>query len=633
MSQIEYYMNKIILPLFFLISGLLFSQTNVHRVQPKETLYGLSKQYKMSQEELKEANPFLKKRGLQVGDILNIPGKNKPNVVDSPVNEIEEVHVKNYEDDDFYFRVIKPKETLYSLSKEYKVTQDAIKSLNPFIERRGLQVGDVVRIAREGETKTESKSPKGFHKVEEGETVYSIAKKNNVEPADIYAANRGLQKDGLKKDSYIKVPVDNIKVGANDFKHTVKSKETIFSILKKYDITLTELLESNPDLSNGLKAGMELNIPFVKGADMAYLNVKEEAKVKKGNYSASTDGHINIAMILPFYLNEKKSYKGERTIAKEFYMGAQVALDELIKKGKKINLKVIDSQNDNSIIDNFIKSDDIYKYDALIGPFFQEGLIHTAQTLEKLKTPIFSPVINTETVDLFGNVYIPTPKDEYSADIIAEEIIKDYKGEKIQLLTTKEEKNLANYLKKLLSKKIKNKQIEIISDVNEIAPKIEMKGDEKQVTPVIAVLVSENNVLGKKYVESILKLKPEEIKGYSVFFVPALDVFDTSNISNINALKKINFVYTASRMINSFGQSEKQILSSFENKYCQLPTKYMALGYDIMYDVVDRMNESGVISKFDEKRVETRLAGKFSYEKSPTGEAKVNKSIRVIRLN
>lgn len=636
-------MKKIVLPLFFLISVLMLGQTRTHNVQAKETIYGLSKRYKITQEALKKANPFLYKRQLQKGDVLTIPGNgdNAAAEVDAPqqIQRESTPKFKNYQDDEFYYRVIEPKENLYSLAKEYQTSQETIKSLNPFVAERGLQVGDVLRIPKE-KVLTNQENPKGLHKVNPGETVYTIAKKNDLEPADVYAANRDLQKEGLKVEEYIKIPEKKrVTFENSQFKHKVQPKETIFSILRKYDITLTELLESNPALSNGLKSGMTLEIPTEKGANLADLNL-EQMELK--DYDASKDEQINVALILPFYLNQPNSYKGERQVAKEFYMGAQVALDELIKRGKKINVKIVDSENSNTTVDRFIKSNEIYKYDALIGPFFQDGLLHTAQTLEKLNIPIFSPVVNTEILEQFENIYLPTPRDQYSADIIAEEIAKRYQGEPIQLLTTSGEKNVAEYLKLKLIKVLKTNRVEVITNADYITLDKEMvsgkdeNGNETKVEitkPAIAVLVSEDNVLGRSYIDNLLNQDLDKIKGYSVFFVPAIDVFDASNAVTINKLKKINFVYTASRMINSFGQSEKEVLNAFDEKFCQLPTKYMAMGYDIMFDVVDRMNRNGFISDFDAKRVETRLSGKFSYEQSEKGKAKLNKAIRIIRLN
>lgn len=205
-------MKKILVTISFLMVSFIFGQVKEHVVQPKETVYGISRTYGISQAELKKANPFLSNRGLQIGDVLVIP--NQGQVVSAGTNEVEKVEVKDYEDDNFYYRVIKPKETLYRLSKDYNTSQATIKSLNSYIEERGLQPGDVVRIPKAQSTPKQSTTevvkntptPDGMYEVKAGDTVYSIAKDNKLSVADIYAANKGVQTDGLRIGSYIKIP-------------------------------------------------------------------------------------------------------------------------------------------------------------------------------------------------------------------------------------------------------------------------------------------------------------------------------------------------------------------------------------------------------------------------------------------
>lgn len=134
-------MKKLLVSLCLILSIYTFSQVTTHTVQAQETVYGISTLYGISQQELIDANPFLNERVLQIGDVLNIPGQVSPDISTLPQEEISD-----HEDDEFYYRVIKPQENLYRLSTEYNVSQEIIKNLNPFIETRGLQVNDVVRI-------------------------------------------------------------------------------------------------------------------------------------------------------------------------------------------------------------------------------------------------------------------------------------------------------------------------------------------------------------------------------------------------------------------------------------------------------------------------------------------------------
>ena len=43
--------------------------------------------------------------------------------------------------------------------------------------------------------------------------------------------------------------------------YTIQKKETMYRICRKFDISSVELLRLNPELKNGVKAGMVIKIP------------------------------------------------------------------------------------------------------------------------------------------------------------------------------------------------------------------------------------------------------------------------------------------------------------------------------------------------------------------------------------
>lgn len=64
----------------------------------------------------------------------------------------------------------------------------------------------------------------------------------------------------------------------------------------------------------------------------------------------------------------------------------------------------------------------------------------TAQRLEKKRNSCFSPVVSSDRLSAYSNMYMATPRDEHAADILVAEIVKKYRGEKIKILTTKKNK-------------------------------------------------------------------------------------------------------------------------------------------------------------------------------------------------
>lgn len=121
-----------------------------HKVKAGETLYGLSKLYNVSVDELKNANTILMNNNLQAGQTLVIPdgtivGNNKNDSVVQQKKEVQSVTIKQNAGEIFKHTVA-PKETLYGLSKKYNVSIDAILSQNERVLKNGLQAGQVLTI-------------------------------------------------------------------------------------------------------------------------------------------------------------------------------------------------------------------------------------------------------------------------------------------------------------------------------------------------------------------------------------------------------------------------------------------------------------------------------------------------------
>ena len=85
-------------------------------------------------------------------------------------------------------------ETLYSLSKKYQTTVDLLLRLNPDIINNNLETGSMIRVpfvedAAIPDEKLSSHDRAVMHKVEKGETVYSLSKKFNTDVTTILMWN------------------------------------------------------------------------------------------------------------------------------------------------------------------------------------------------------------------------------------------------------------------------------------------------------------------------------------------------------------------------------------------------------------------------------------------------------------
>ena len=139
----------------------------IHRIDKKETLYGISKRYGVPITAILEQNPTAD-GGLASGQILKIPYVPKAKVQQSG-NRIHKVA---------------PKETLFSISKLYDVSVDEIKAWNN-LKDNSLATGQELIIKKKttviaSTPAPEVKSPKGVHTVAAKETLYSIARQYGI---------------------------------------------------------------------------------------------------------------------------------------------------------------------------------------------------------------------------------------------------------------------------------------------------------------------------------------------------------------------------------------------------------------------------------------------------------------------
>jgi LysM repeat protein len=108
-----------------------------------ETLYGISKKFQVTLDELYKANPGLKEKGLQARQNLVIPAlgtvfENQP----KPTETVE----KKSEVKETITHLVKKGETLYSLSRQYGVSVELITRQNEKVLQRGLQAGQTLTI-------------------------------------------------------------------------------------------------------------------------------------------------------------------------------------------------------------------------------------------------------------------------------------------------------------------------------------------------------------------------------------------------------------------------------------------------------------------------------------------------------
>lgn len=131
------------------------------------------------------------------------------------------------------------------------------------------------------------------HRVQPGETIYSISKAFGIEQGELVKANPVLV-HGLKVGQELQIPVvedegqDEL---PNFIRYKVKRNNTLHYIAKQYDVEIEDILKYNPEAGNGIKPGQILRIP-VK-ADLDRMAAKAAA-AKTHAAAATSQGKVHL---------------------------------------------------------------------------------------------------------------------------------------------------------------------------------------------------------------------------------------------------------------------------------------------------------------------------------------------------
>lgn len=549
-------------------------------LQPKQTIYGITKQYRISETDLRKLNPDLESH-MKIGDEITLPlesikkyGAGQQAVVPTvkPEEKMVETPAVTASEGEY---IVQQKDNYYKISKQFDLTREELFALNPGLEEKGLKPGDKISVKKSGS--------------------------GNESGADVFGESKNSK---AKMDSGNESSSTNTIAAADDYvTYTVQQGDTVFSIVNKFGISIDELIALNPELSRGLKAGMVLKI---KKLDPAYVKKNGDA--------------LSVVVMLPFgYSTGETQY---RTMALDFLTGAKLAIERNAGNGLKLDVKIVDSGNEASFRNSLtqINPDNT---DLIIGPFFKSNVVDVLDFTKNQKIPVVAPFANSPELYNYSSLIIVETNEQTYADKIVEEVKATYSDQKIYILADAKKEN-ANYIKAGLEKVLKNPNVVIVNSAADI--QLDQNMMTGQSAPVIAVLASDNDGVGEAFANKVIALSKEVqgVKAFSMHYVPAFD-------KKADDLVLANLVYLMDRKINTEGNFEKEILATYKSKYCKTPPKYAIIGFDIVNDMLTRENKKGEIFR-QMNKVQTQLATKFEFVKSKANGAYVNTGYRVIRL-
>lgn len=239
--------------------------------------------------------------------------------------------------------VVRPGDTLYSISKFYGVTVEAIQAANPSIEGTNIPTGMKLVIPdAAAETTTEQKTAE---QIKSAKSALSFTNK----------------KEG-KKDNDKEVTID-------------RSSPTVIIGDSK----------STPSVN------------FTNKPALPTYNV-----MGNGHW---TDGTLTLAVILPFNLNAKTADEQKVQMRSvEFYEGVLMAVDEVQQMGRRVSVLAFDLGTES--IHSILQNQGLLSADFIIGPMDEASLKPVADWGEEHGTPVVSPfVFNASFIDQYEHLF------------------------------------------------------------------------------------------------------------------------------------------------------------------------------------------------------------------------------------
>ncbi|TRZ42002.1 LysM peptidoglycan-binding domain-containing protein [Robertkochia solimangrovi] len=330
--------------------------------------------------------------------------------------------------------VVKAGETLYSISRAYDLTVEALLALNPRPE-------EIIYVGESLIVKSGTVNPTTYI-VQPGDTKSAISQRFNITIKDLDAMNPGIS-DGLKSGEMIRL----IPVSEEPGVYIIQPGDTKFSLARKYGVSIGELERANPNIVPVLMAGDRLVNPrstevpkFEKPTSVTTTkpNVKPDTTpvsivekdpvvppVKTGPQKSVSGNMVNsvvsgskarLVFLLPFSESQFSSKDVESAESEDikrnyqFYQGASLAMEAVKLKGVDVqpSIATIAAQTDAATVKAMLEKYNWDNSQAIISPYFDYPTKAAAEVVVAAGIPVITASNNPDFTGI-NNIYEGVP--------------------------------------------------------------------------------------------------------------------------------------------------------------------------------------------------------------------------------
>ena len=503
----------------------------------------------------------------------------------------------------FYVHTVQAGQTLYSLAREYGVSEQVILEYNPEAAD-GLRTDQTLKIPFRAEAPADSRSERKLrrtfdtHSVSQGETLYAISRRYEISVATIIEDNPNLDPAQLRIGEKILIrkramgkadehtSLDELEAykeslnrvaGEGLAYHVVHPGETVYSLARRFGTTETELCDLNGIRPGELRAGAIIKVPAGDGDGEQEMIVAGDT-IEAGGFAndraeeitfraLSKRDPVRIALLLPL------TAKGETNVNYlEFYQGFLLGVDRLRRDGRSVRLDVFDTAHDPAKVATLVADSALARSQLIVGPVYEDELAPVLRIAEQEGIPVVSPLAtidHTHSDVLFQMA--PDPARKYAK--LARPLNS---GRRVVLIYSQHTDTAFEQAVKALIPDVgyetfryeQGSNIGSILSARDSALLVVLSGKETEVDSILAALASaSSNIIARGH----------SAPQYDVIGGPHWNRFDNID-RNLFFKNRVTFISTY------HAKRDDERIRTFDNRYISafgsLPTLYSYRGYD-----------------------------------------------------
>jgi len=384
--------------------------------------------------------------------------------------------------------------------------------------------------------------------------------------------------------------------GKDYYIHIVKRGQTLYMISRAYDADINEIIEDNPVIKEGLKAGQKIRIlvpqtkespkkPSIKSTEQKKQSKPiEEEVIPCGKDKSSMKKIYNVALVIPLYLNdvEKMDVNPDQDADSQenrplqfipYYEGFRMALDSLEKSGVSLKVTIYDLGHDSLKTVKLMQDPEFRNSDIIFGMSYHKNFIMLSDFAEKNDIPIVNPLSEREQIlDKHKNVFKVRPSIKNQTAELLYYLDNNFKDSTIIVISDNQRSNktLANNIITQLQEKKEN--VHLADGYGEVLSLLSKnKGN-------IIILISDD----KSFILDVVTNLNEHRNEFSAMLLglPRWDRFDDIESDYLVNLKTH---VMAPYFIDYEDPDVKKFVAKYQGQYQTDPDVLAFQGFDITY--------------------------------------------------